>query len=211
MKNIINGVLGVLFLLLISATAQATLSDNLLVNGDFTGTTINNVSDPLINGVWYIDKNWTVEGIGDSAYANLGNNKKAYLFQAVQLPSGLATAGEVILSMDYMSGKLSSASVTLYGKNDQPSFGRYGDVLVPITGSFSSSVSQWTNNSLNIFATSGYNWYTVVIYGVTGTGGGSFSVDNVNVQVTTTPIPTAIWLLGSGLVGMIVVRRKWKA
>lgn len=45
---------------------------------------------------------------------------------------------------------------------------------------------------------------------VFGTGGGTQSAGLFGVEVTTIPIPGAIMLLGSGLIGLIGLRRKFK-
>lgn len=222
MTKTIIGVLAGVLLLSLSATAQATLSPNLLVNGDFTSGSIsdNETSGLLSNGVWYgSGKKWDRKSSGGNpdAYASLGNNKTEKLFQAVQVsqqwPSHVATAGPVLVSFDYKSNNIIIANTyaKLYGSSAQPSYGSYGIELASIAD-FSSSTSTWMPKSLSSNATSGYDWYTLVIYGATGKGGGgggaSFKVDNVSVQVT--PIPAAVWLLGSGLIGLAVLRRRTK-
>jgi hypothetical protein len=43
---------------------------------------------------------------------------------------------------------------------------------------------------------------------VFGIGGGDTGFGLFGVQVTTVPVPGAVWLLGSGLVGLVGLRRK---
>jgi len=67
--------------------------------------------------------------------------------------------------------------------------------------------------SLTIFHT---NEDTTISWFASGNGweGGlneSYAIDNVSVAVNPVPIPAAIWLLGSGLLGLVAIRRSDKA
>jgi hypothetical protein len=223
--KVIIGILAGLLLLSFSAAARAELSPNLLVNDDFPSSSSIGSVPPgaLSHGIWYSsgsDHRWSLEHAGHPAnyYASLGSNRTRDLFQAVQVsrawPGHTATAGPAVISFDYQSHNINTASTyaKLYGSNSQPTYtGTYtglGTWLGDLTG-FSASQSSWTNKSLSFDALAGYAWYTLVITGSTSKHEGSyFRVDNVNVQVT--PIPAAVWLLGSGLIGLAVLRRRTK-
>lgn len=45
---------------------------------------------------------------------------------------------------------------------------------------------------------------------VFGTGGGNLEAGNFGVQISTIPVPGAMWLLGSGLIGLVGLRRKFR-
>lgn len=147
------------------------------------------------------------------SYAELGNNKNQNLFQAVQvsqsLPGYTATAGPVFFNFDYKSNNIITGSTfaKLYGSDTQPTYTSLGTMLGNLTG-FASTQITWENKSLSFVADSGYAWYTLVITGNTDNPKGNFQVDNVNVQVT--PIPATAWLLGTGLIGLVVIRRRMK-
>ncbi|MDO8722026.1 MAG: VPLPA-CTERM sorting domain-containing protein [Syntrophales bacterium] len=225
MTKTVIGVLAGVLLLSLSATAQATLSPNLLVNGDFTSTTISdNASGYLTSGQWYgSSTGWDLISTGGNPdpYAKLVTvNSVQHLIQAVELKTALpgytATKGPVQVSFDYQASglNLGQTYVNLYGSDNQPQYGNYGTLLGTISGtSFSKGKSTWTSissSSLNwTDASKGYAWYTLDIYTKTQNKTGNyFWVDNVNVQVT--PIPAAVWLLGSGLIGLAVLRRRAK-
>jgi hypothetical protein len=222
MSKTTSGVLVALLLLSLATTAQAALSPNILVKGDFTsGSIIDNKTSGLLNhGVWYGSGSkwdWMYSHGSQNAYASLGSDKTQNLFQAVQVsqswPGHTATAGPAVISFDYQSHHLNTASTfaKLYGSNIQPTYSStytgLGTLLGTLTG-FASDENHWTNNSLSFDAAAGYAWYTLVITGSTPHKDGAyFKVDNVSVQVT--PIPTAAWLLATGLIGLVGVRRRW--
>jgi hypothetical protein len=236
MKKTIIGVLAGLVLLSISAVAQAALSDNLIQNGGFTSTTIiddasNNIGTrnhpayiSLQSGQWYGSGNdWDGQSSGGNpgAYAFLGEDHTQYLFQAVQVSQvvsgSTATAGPVSISLDYRSSDINTGSTyaRLYGNDSQPTYSSFGTQLGSLTG-FASDKSSWTNKSSSFTAaTKGYAWYTVVIKGSTDDDDSYFKVDNVSLratsQPTAAPVPAAVWLLGSGLIGLAVLRRRTKA
>jgi hypothetical protein len=224
MKKTIGALAG-LILLLLPAFAQADLSGNLLENGDFTGAGItsvkNIVSFNLSHGEWYSSgPNWKLisSDSGTIAYAELGNNKTQHLFQAVQvsksLPGYTATAGPVLIQFDYKSKNIDTDETiaTLYGSVIQPTYGNSPALGIPLgtLNGLNSVQNTWLKTSLWLNPDTGYDWYTLVISGLTKTGGASFGVDNVSVQVTPVPIPPAIWLLISGLTGLGAVRRRFR-
>jgi hypothetical protein len=45
---------------------------------------------------------------------------------------------------------------------------------------------------------------------VFGTGGGEMDAGLFGLEITTVPIPGSVWLLGSGLIGIVGIRRKFK-
>jgi hypothetical protein len=46
--------------------------------------------------------------------------------------------------------------------------------------------------------------------GLQGIGDESWGLDNVQVQVSAVPVPAAVWLFGSGLIGLAAVARRKK-
>jgi len=47
--------------------------------------------------------------------------------------------------------------------------------------------------------------------GWTGDNNESWAIDNLEISINAVPIPSAIWLLGSGLIGILGIRRKFKS
>jgi len=225
MTKTIIGLLAGLMLLSMSATAQAVWSDDLLANGDFTGAAIiPNASGPLTSGQWYgSGTGWDlIADFGNTgAYAKLTEeNSVQHLIQAVQLsPPNSATPGPVQVSFDYVALGLTpgQATVKLYGSNSPPQYNNgtlfAGDQLGMISDIFLRNQTEWASISPYIWdALLGYTWYTIDIYAKTqyhSTNDNYFGVDNVSVVVSSVPVPSAVWLLGSGLIGMLAVRRRF--
>jgi hypothetical protein len=156
-----------------------------------------------------------------------GTIQRDFLVQSFQIssvwPGGVASAGPVTVSLWYMNNMTNLHSVKLYGSNTQPIFGSpwnggddpsgYGTLLGTMTGF---STTSWLSNSLTFDAAAGYQWYTLDISG-NGYAGSTkyFGVDDVSVIITgsgpsAVPIPAAIWLLGSGFLGIVLIRRRAK-
>jgi hypothetical protein len=74
------------------------------------------------------------------------------------------------------------------------------DILNMTGGSSGNQTSQYTNVYLNV---SGVTFDSVMMT----SSNYAFEVDNVTVG-NPVPIPTAAWLLGSGLMGLVGIRRR---
>jgi hypothetical protein len=168
---------------------------------------------------------YPLENVGDSAHIN------DYLVQSFQISSvwsgHVASAGPAALSLWYIAnGAQSFSDVRLFGSDTQPHFGiydvgggrdtsGYGTLLGTLSGF--SATSTWTQKTLNLDPTTGYKWYTLEINGTMFYAAGRFfGIDDVSVKLTgngpsAVPIPPAIWLLGSGLLGIAVIRRRAKS
>ncbi len=222
MKKAIIGMLAGLFLLSFAVVSQAGLSPNLLSNYDFETTGLTKIeSGNLSSGRWYIEdysRNWSRDSYNGNDYAHIITSYSRHLFQAVSIstawPGHTATAGEVKVSFDYQSylGLIfpGSFTVTVYGYNSQPTASNFtnGIIIGTITGL--GSVETWTNVSRSFMADAGYSWYVIDFLselGGVGAGIRYLNIDNVSLQVT--PIPAAAWLLATGLIGLVGVRRRW--
>lgn len=213
-----------LVLLSFSVFAQAALSPNLLSNSDFETTGLTTIgSGNLSSGRWYIEdyyRNWSRDNSGGNDYAHITTSYGRHLFQAVSIntawPGHVATAGEVAVSFSYQANLTNglfspgSFSLNVYGFNNQPTASNFtsGDIIGTITGL--GNASSWTTVSRSFMADEGYGWYVIDIYsalGGSGLVGRYLNIDNVSLQVT--PIPAAAWLLATGLIGLVGVRRRW--
>jgi hypothetical protein len=137
----------------------------------------------------------------------------------------LATKGDVQVTFNYLNDAvLASGTVKLFGYTSQPNFGQLntanaGGVEI-FTETFTTaekaihSGSNWATWSSDVGRTAlaGYNFYSIWVSLTNGTISGNQDaftfVDNFSVKVT--PIPAAAWLLGSGLIGLVAIRRRSK-
>ena len=99
--------------------------------------------------------------------------------------------------------------MTLYGSDTQPTYGNYGtqigSIVLPLEHPIAGLPISETFGGVSF---PGYNWYTVQFFGETNYDNRIY-VDNVSLKVTSTPVPLpgAVWLLGSALVGLVGMRR----
>jgi len=225
--------LAAIMALAMSASAGATTSPELINYSGFTSATLTSrPSGSLTSRISYeVDSDnrlgISTSGGNPSSYAywdgSSMSSRNAHLIQAVQIssawPGHFATGGEVKLTFDYMNVGLSASNsyVRIYGfgttADTAPTGSNYassGALLGTYTFS-SSSHTSWTGASLTLNPAAGYKWYIVDIYGYinSGNSGNNYlSIDNVSLKVT--PIPPAAWLLGTGLLGLIGLRRRFK-
>lgn len=59
--------------------------------------------------------------------------------------------------------------------------------------------------------TSQGGWFFLTGVPLTASDFSNFTLNNASVQINAVPIPGALWLLGSGLVGLVVMKRRKKA
>lgn len=189
--------------------ASADLTANLIVGGDFTSGTFTGVNSPisLSSGIWYTSQTGTTNTWQISTLAAMTMTTGS-LIQTVNAPT--AYEGPVEFKFDYNVPN-TSGTVKLYGSDTQPTYGSYGTQIGTTINS--PGLSGWQSVTVNFGGSSfsGYDWYTVVFYGE-GISSARIYIDNVSLKVTSTPvpIPCAAWLLGSGLIGLVGLRRRFK-
>jgi hypothetical protein len=191
--------------------ASAALTGNLIVGGDFSSGDFTGVSSaiPLPSGTWYTSQtastnDWQISSLA----AMMWDNRAGILIQVVNVPD--ASFGPVEFSFSYNTPNANETAI-LYGSNIQPTYGSYGTqigttISLPDSSGWASRTETFGGGSF-----SGYDWYTVVFQGTVDAN--RLYIDNVSLKVsegTTVPLPAAAWLLGSGLVGLIAIRRKFR-
>jgi hypothetical protein len=200
-------------------------ASNIVVDGSFEGTTITQIS--AYNGAvgqWLADSNWIIAS-GDlnhqSSYAQADflapkETDPRRLYQVVHYAGA---NGTISLAHDMAINPY--LGVALYGSHTKPSDGAtwnspwancaFGDSIFDTTASgalYDWVPSVWGDGK---FANRlGYEWYTVVIRGeISKYDGYSSKTDNLSIDVpAAVPIPGAVWLLGSGLAGLGLFRRR---
>jgi hypothetical protein len=195
--------------------ASADLTANLIVGGDFTSGSFTLASGTisLENGIWYKSSDaWTISSLSAMAWnvpAAGDTIRTGYLVQAVNAPT--ASAGPVELYFNFSTGSTPDyATATLYGSNTQPTYGSYGtqigSIVLPVNHPLAGPAISETFGGLSY---PGYAWYTVLLYGEANYSERIY-IDNVSLKVTEgtpVPLPGAVWLLGSALVGLAGMRR----
>jgi len=189
-----------IMLFLLTSPAYAALSDNLLSNANLRLRQVacgsGSVTIPV--DTWYVSPGWTWNA---GAYELLEIIKTAISFNSCH--ADYLANGTIALQFDQRrQNTVSIAQIALYGYSTAPSFANISasgssvgtQIVAPTSTSPGTSWSTWT---LPSSTTAGYNYYLVWIDAKTGTGGSNYMVDNASLKVTT-PLPPAVWLLGSG-------------
>jgi hypothetical protein len=186
--------------------ASADLTANLIVGGDFTSGSFTGVNSliSLSSGVWYTSQTGTTNTWQISSLSAM-TMRTGSLIQSVDAPT--VYEGPVEFKFSYNVPN-TNGTAALYGSNTQPIYGSYG-TQIGTTINLTDTIG-WTGVTETFGGTSfsGYDWYTVIFYGE-GTSTDRVYIDNVSLKVTSTPVPlpAAFWLLGSGFIGLIGIRR----
>jgi hypothetical protein len=181
------------FTLLFSQTAQA----NLVINGDFQ-------HDYPLGNMYF---GWTSNAYGTN-FALERNNAAGLSYSPGEFSQTISTiAGASYTFSFWLKQETSGATQNIYPyypsiHNFQASWNGS-----PVTA-FSSTVSfDWTQYTFTVQATGPT---TLIAFSGQETGG-MYHIDNVSVvQASTVPIPAGVWLLGSGLIGLVGLRRKFR-
>lgn len=194
--------------------ASADLTSNLIVGGIFEPPSYTGISSsmPLSPGIWHTTQtggtnDWAG---GNSAllWSSTGGGKTGTLTQAVYEPT--ASYGPVELKFAYdVPITIINGTAQLYGSNAQPIYGSYGTQIGTTINLTGRSGWQYVNATFGGSSFSGYDWYTVVFYGNLPENDKLY-IDTVSLKVTEgtpVPLPGAVWLLSSALVGMAGIRR----
>jgi hypothetical protein len=115
------------------------------------------------------------------------------------------SAGSILVTAS--AGLFSFDSIDLAGNN-----GDYTYTIVGKTGGLSGTTAFTLMNTLTgdgSFSTIGGNASLIdtLLVSVTPTGT-TFNIDNIGVTATVVPVPAAVWLFGSGLLGLAGIVRK---
>lgn len=192
--------------LLVLLCAAGTAQANLITNGDFETTpwTLNNGSWTIYSSL----QGWTLYnsevevqkgmfgGTNPSNYVELDANNNIRIGQSVSLTPGATYQ----LSFDYFNRQQSTTSGSM-----QVLIGDY---------SFDTSAlgSQWTTLTTSFVYQGSSPSEILYLLGTGKSDSYGALVDNISlVQTSPTPVPGAVWLLGSALVGLIGFKRRRKA
>ena len=200
MKKVFMAV-ALVVLMMASVSAQAELVSNggFETYGSSMGNGLYNVPSWTVvdssngTGIFKVDPNWGSFGLAPKT-------------------------GEAFLWGGAYNSNIASVSQTLttaVGQNYNLDFW-----LANSGGTPNSFSVNWNGTTLNSMLNAGASVMTKYAYVVAGTGSdtlnftfnqepGVWALDDV--RVTATPIPAAIWLLGSGLVGLFGVRKRFRS
>jgi hypothetical protein len=213
-KLVLTHALFVLFvgMFMTALPASADLTTNLIIGGDFSSGTFTGVNSAILldSSKWYTSQtgtsnDWRISSLQAMIWTQEGSDGEGTLIQTVNVTN--ASTGPVEFKFAYDVPN-TNGTATLYGSNTQPIFGSYGTQIGTTINLTGLSGVQYVTETFGGTSFSGYDWYTVVFYGdVTGTE--RTYVDTVSLRVTETPVPLpgAVWLLGSALVGLAGMRR----
>lgn len=189
-----------------ACTAQAA---NVIVDGTFENTTELTYASTYNGevGSWLTDGTWSLQmtdGYDDGLhFAQAGEGETGTsLYQVIQYQGD---AGSI--SYNFVL-KLPLLTFQIYGSDSQPAIGAswgdnaWGNRLISTT--WSGAVDGWLPWGEGVTQPQqGYQWYTVRFL-----ANQLSAVDSVRVDVPSVPLPGAVWLLGSGLAGLVTAARK---
>jgi len=206
-----------LALMVFAGTAQAVVTD-LAVNGGFeTGDTSNWTTflNPP-NQTLTVDNTSPFAGSFNGVLNNTDPGTAAVIKQA-NLGVGLLTPGDAVTVSFYARGSAANGGVHFAELFSEvaPSGTSKSEILGggPL---FPASSTTWQFYTFTTtLGPDVSNGLTLQFNAATGAIAGSTSlleIDNVSIQANVIPVPAAVWLFGSGLVGLVgVARRKKKA
>jgi hypothetical protein len=167
---------------------------------------------------------------GSNAWAELNTNRNdpngkynnsGYLGQVINYPG---MPGDITLSFltKYQNidtlGYVHDTDVKIFGKTAEPAREQpwgtdyaFGTLLGSYDFSPGDDQTVWDLRSYTISGKPAYNWYTIVFMGnIEGSQDKYVMIDNVTLNVpSAVPIPPSIWLLGSGIIGLVGLRRRF--
>lgn len=211
-------VMAILIIAIFSVTvlpASAALTSNLIAGGDFTSGSFTGINStiPLISGTWYTSQtgttnDWRISNLNAMLYSPTGSGRTGTLIQTVNAPT--ASYGPVEFKFAYNVPN-TNGTAKLYGSDTQSSYGSYGTQIGTTINLTGLSGYQYVTETFGGSSFSGYDWYTVVFYGNVSDNDRAY-VDTISLKVsqgteTPVPIPVPVWLMGTGLVGLIGFRR----
>jgi hypothetical protein len=198
---------------------SAALTSNLIVNGGFdiavpfTGV---NSAIPLVSGTWYTSQtastnDWQKLALDALLWSSTGGGRTGTLIQTVNVPE--ASYGPVEFKFVYNVPNTNGTAM-LYGSDTQPSYGSYGTQIGTTINLTGLDGWQYVTETFGGASYSGYDWYTVVFYGSVPNKDKVY-LDTMSLKVSQgtqspVPLPGAVWLLGSSLMGLIAIRRRFK-
>lgn len=185
----------------LASGSLSSADGGIILGGKWTSATLSwNISYNAATNTWHYVYTWNPTGAGNLSHFML------------QVTEG-SKPGEFF---NFVNSSLSSGDPKLYTNQSNPNwdmpFDLFGMKLQSASGgawgepiSQTFSFDSYHSPTLGNFyaqdgrGTFGYNDYVNGIYAAVPDG-----------MVTKTPIPAAAWLLGSGLLGLIAIRRKYK-
>lgn len=214
-KNIFRAMLGIFATVIVASNASAALvnggfEDPNLGGGDFQCTDTGSCPGWTSFGAAFIVDESIPTGFGSQALKVFGGTSGVY--QQLAATAGqtwTATVDALNWSGDLLAGAqigavniewIAADAVTNIGT----AFGGTIDASTPLD-----VIQALTASGV---APAGTAFARIVLitgdFGDPGTGGGSAFFDNASLEQTVVPVPAALWLMGSGLLGLMGLRRK---
>ena len=207
----------------VDTTNSVSLSET-GITGAFSGNRYTTVSTSPVWKSYSSYTGWANGRVSGDLWTGTYEGKSGFLM----LSSSFGGYGTITTEYSYDNLDLSTGSqFTIALDPDHLGFGKDSVVGITLTDTFgaTSTVSQtwasgtnlypddYLNINLSLSSFIGVDLASIsdVLFSYEADLANDISIDFISVDATPTPIPGAVWLLGSGLVGLVGLRRKKKS